>query len=470
MLQRIYGIASSGNVLVPTCRQASFAVPLVFVGAPSLRFDSACSWLTGSGTRFHRRSPLAAGVTTDILAARTGERSHSCIPKRVVLNCTRPMALRAVRSRQQAAAVGPYVRPAVVAAGRPITTGSTNRCSNTATFPLQKKFGQHLLKNPGILEKLLAAANITSSDVVLEIGPGTGNLTVRLLPLARRVLAMDIDGRMVAEVQRRCQSLGFSNLEIIHGDALRQDLGTFDVCAANLPYQISSPFLFKLLAHKQPFRCAVLMFQEEFGERLLAQPGEPRYCRLAANVQLFAKVSRVCKVDRNSFRPPPKVDSVIVKISPRREILPVDFREWNGLLRICFTRKRRTLRSIFKKPSVLGMLEQNHKVACAFKGQAPNSGLKFRDICFEAIEAAGLMDSRSVSICTSEFFKLLLEFHKRVIYFQNAAELEQSKGELQGGACTGVDELFLADDEDDELPGFSDDEAPGPQKAKNRKH
>lgn len=65
------------------------------------------------------------------------------------------------------------------------------------------------------------------------------------------------------------------------------------------------------------------MFQEEFGERLLAQPGEPRYCRLAANVQLFAKVTRVCKVDRNSFRPPPKVDSVIVKVSPRKEILPV---------------------------------------------------------------------------------------------------------------------------------------------------
>lgn len=200
------------------------------------------------------------------------------------------------------------------------------------------------------------------------------------------------------------------------------------------------------------------MFQEEFGERLLAQPGDARFCRLAANVQLFAKVSRVCKVDRNSFRPPPKVDSVIVKISPRKEILPVrggdgcrlsrclglymrsrlllfvlqvDFREWNGLLRICFTRKRRTLRSIFKKPSVLGMLEQNHKVACAFKGQPPHNGAKFRDLCFEAIEAAGLIDSRSVSICTTDFYKLLLEFHKRTIYFQNAAELQQTKGEIQ---------------------------------------
>lgn len=469
MLQRVYAITSSGNNFIPTCRPSPLPVPSLLIGTSPLLFDAAWSWLSGGGSHLRRRSLGAAGFTRDIFAAGSGKRLHIRVLKIGAFHYTEKMALRAVRSRQQAAAVGPYVRPAVAAAGRPINTESNNKCSDTAAFPLQKKYGQHLLKNPGILDKLVAAANITSSDVVLEIGPGTGNLTVRLLPLARRVLAMDIDGRMVAEVQRRCQSLGFSNLEIIHGDALRQDLGAFDVCAANLPYQISSPFLFKLLAHKQPFRCAVLMFQEEFGERLLAQPGEPRYCRLAANVQLFAKVTRVCKVDRNSFRPPPKVDSVIVKISPRREILPVDFREWNGLLRICFTRKRRTLRSIFKKPSVLGMLEQNHKVACAFKGQPPQSGAKFRDLCFEAIEAAGLMDSRSVSIRTSEFFRLLLEFHKRVIYFQNAAELEQTKCEIQGGMFTGVDEMFLADDDDEDIDGFSDDEPHSPQKSKSRK-
>ncbi|KAL8435204.1 hypothetical protein ACSSS7_002625 [Eimeria intestinalis] len=325
------------------------------------------------------------------------------------------MALRAIRSRQQAAAVGPYVRPATAAVGRPMSTSIGSKSTDTAAFPLQKKLGQHLLKNPGILEKLLAAASITSSDIVLEIGPGTGNLTVRLLPLARRVVAMDIDGRMVAEVQRRCQSLGFSNLEVIHGDALRQDLGTFDVCAANLPYQISSPFLFKLLAHKHPFRGAA-----SFSNIKLAY--------LACGHQ-------------------------------------VDFREWNGLLRICFTRKRRTLRSIFKKPSVIGMLEQNHKVACAFKAQAPLSGTKFRDLCFEAVDAAGLMDRRSVSVTTAEFYKLLLEFHKRVIYFQNAAELEQTKGELQAGSFTGVEEMLLADD-DDELSDCSDDGSGNPQKAK----
>lgn len=459
MLRRTQSVRSISTVAYLACHRSSTRLPTPLITA-SVSLLSELGLGSGTlGTLCPQwRSPAAFKSKESAFVFSCIQREQARFDTKAVFSCTTTMALRAVRNRQRAAAVGPYVRPATAAVSRPISTHTSNKCADTAAFPLQKKYGQHLLKNPGILDKLLAAANITSSDVVLEIGPGTGNLTVRLLPLARRVLAMDVDGRMVAEVQRRCHSMGFSNLEVIHGDALRQDFGKFDVCAANLPYQISSPFLFKLLAHKQPFRCAVLMFQEEFGERLLAQPGEPRYCRLAANVQLFAKVTRVCKVDRNSFRPPPKVDSVIVKIIPRKEILPVDFREWNGLLRICFTRKRRTLRSIFKKPSVLGMLEQNHKVACAFKSQVPYSGCKFRDLCFEALEASGIAEKRSVSVCTSEFFKLLLEFHKRIIYFQNATELQQSGADIKEGALRGADEMLLADEGDADLSADSEDE------------
>lgn len=83
------------------------------------------------------------------------------------------------------------------------------------------------------------------------------------------------------------------------------------------------------------------------------------------------------------------------------------------------------------------MLEQNHKVACSFKSQVPYSGCKFRDLCFEALEASGVAEKRSVSICTSDFFKLLLEFHKRTIYFQNATELQQSGAEVKHGALEG---------------------------------
>lgn len=90
---------------------------------------------------------------------------------------------------------------------------------------------------------------------------------MRLLPIARKVTALDVDERMVGEVKKRAMSLGYTNLDARYGDALRSDLGNFEVCTANLPYQISSPFVFKLLAHRPLFRCAVLMFQKEFAER-----------------------------------------------------------------------------------------------------------------------------------------------------------------------------------------------------------
>lgn len=92
--------------------------------------------------------------------------------------------------------------------------------------------------------------------VSIELLSGTGNLTMRLLPVAREVVALDVDARMVNEVKKRAVSNGYMNLAVRQGDALRSDLGTFDVCAANLPYQISSHFLLRLLAHRPPFRCA----------------------------------------------------------------------------------------------------------------------------------------------------------------------------------------------------------------------
>ena len=123
------------------------------------------------------------------------------------------------------------------------------------------------------------------------MGPGTGNLTVKLLEHGKKVIAVEFDRRMVREVLKRVEGMDKGkNLEIIHGDVLRVDLPYFDVCVANLPYQISSPFLFKMLAHRPAFRCAVIMFQLEFAQRLTARPGDELYCRLSVNTQLLAKV------------------------------------------------------------------------------------------------------------------------------------------------------------------------------------
>ncbi|KAF8817695.1 putative ribosomal Rna (adenine(1779)-N(6)/adenine(1780)-N(6))- dimethyltransferase [Cardiosporidium cionae] len=187
---------------------------------------------------------------------------------------------------------------------------------------LKKPLGQHLLRNPGIVDKMVQAAAIQPSDTVLEIGPGTGNLTIKLVAAARKVVAFDVDAQMIDEVKKRCLSMGYTNLETRQGDALRQDFGKFDVCAANLPYKISSRFLFKLLA-SAPFRCAVLMFQKEVALRLMAEPNQRNYGRLAINTRLFCKVTKVCDVSAANFNPPPRVDSMVVKITPRHPPLDV---------------------------------------------------------------------------------------------------------------------------------------------------
>jgi len=150
-------------------------------------------------------------------------------------------------------------------------------------------------------------------------------------------------------------------LQVIQGDVLKCDLPYFDICVANIPYQISSPLTFKLLSHRPIFRCAVIMFQREFAMRLVAQPGDSLYCRLSVNVQLLSRVSHLLKVGRNNFRPPPKVDSSVVRIEPRKPLPPVSFKEWDGLVRICFNRKNKTLGSLFKQKRVLELLEKNYK-------------------------------------------------------------------------------------------------------------
>lgn len=100
--------------------------------------------------------------------------------------------------------------------------------------------------------------------------------------------------------------------------------------------------------------------------RLVANPGDSLYCRLSVNTQLLARVSHLLKVGRNNFRPPPKVDSSVVRIEPRRPLPPVSFKEWDGLVRLCFIRKNKTLGSIFKQKGVLALLEKNYKTLQVF--------------------------------------------------------------------------------------------------------
>ncbi|KAI0406552.1 dimethyladenosine transferase-like protein [Xylaria palmicola] len=275
---------------------------------------------------------------------------------------------KAKTSKRGSAGSGPYERP------------SKNKTAVNNVFKFTKDLGQHILKNPGIAQAIVDKAYLKPTDVVLEVGPGTGNLTVQILNQARKVIAVEMDPRMAAEVTKRVQGKPeHKRLEVILGDVIKQEpLPDFDVCISNTPYQISSPLVFKLLRLPKPPRTCVLMFQREFAMRLTARPGDSLYCRLSVNAQFWAKISHVLKVGRANFRPPPQVDSSVVRIEPKigSERPNISFEEFDGLLRVCFNRRNKVLRSLFLgNKEVLKLVETNYRLYCATNDIPIDEGL-----------------------------------------------------------------------------------------------
>ncbi|KAK2034596.1 dimethyladenosine transferase [Colletotrichum zoysiae] len=297
---------------------------------------------------------------------------------------------------------GPYSRP----------SQKTNN-----VFKFNTNVGQHILKNPGVADAIVHKAELKPTDTVLEIGPGTGNLTVRILEKSKKLIAIEFDPRMAAEVTKRVQGTPEQRkLEVMLGDAIKVDWVPFDVLISNTPYQISSPLVFKMLAMPKPPRQAILMFQLEFGQRLVAKPGDKLYGRLSVNANFWATCSNVMKVSKANFRPPPQVDSCVVRIVPKQgaERPTIAFEEFDGLLRICFNRKNRTMRaSWLGTKEVLQMLEKNYRTWAAMNN-VPLDDTLVEDDEDDAMEmdddadaGADDVDVEPMDDDTPEFFKEL---------------------------------------------------------------
>ncbi|XP_054278151.1 probable dimethyladenosine transferase [Macrosteles quadrilineatus] len=281
-----------------------------------------------------------------------------------------------------------------------------------------KGFGQHILKNPLVIQGMVDKSAVRSTDIVLEIGPGTGNMTVRLLEKAKKVIACEIDTRLVAELQKRVQGTPYqSQLQILVGDVLKTELPFFNICVANIPYQISSPLVFKLLLHRPFFRCAVLMVQREFAQRLVAKPGDKLYCRLSINTQLLARVDILMKVGKNNFRPPPKVESSVVRIEPRNPPPPINFKEWDGLTRIVFVRKNKSLRAAFKQSVVLTTLEKNYKAHCSLSNQEIAADFDIKQYVDDILAESGFAEKRARTMDVDDFLMVLHAFNVKGIHF-----------------------------------------------------
>jgi 18S rRNA (adenine1779-N6/adenine1780-N6)-dimethyltransferase len=285
-----------------------------------------------------------------------------------------------------------------------------------------KELGQHILKSPLVAQHIVEKANVQPTDVVLEIGPGTGNLTVRILEVAKKVIAIERDPRLAAELVKRLQGTPlFAKLQLIVGDFMEVDLPFFDVCISNTPYQISSPLTFKLLRHRPLFRCAVLMFQREFAMRLVARPGEDFYCRLSVNAQLMSHIAHVMKVSKNSFRPPPQVESSVVRITPYSPPPSLDIYDWDGLLRVLFMRKNKTISANFKSGDLFSVLFRNYTARCE-KAKTPISLTQdqIKQKCLEVLEQSGYAQQRSSKLKKEEMLELFKAFDNANVHFEGA--------------------------------------------------
>ena len=208
-------------------------------------------------------------------------------------------------------------------------------------FP-KKHLGQNFVIDRTLLERMISYASIDREDTVLEVGAGLGSLTELLSKKCKRVVAVEIDSRLVRIL--RDQLRGLQNVSLIEGDVLKVSVPQFNKVVSTPPYSISSSLLFWLLDRK--LDCAVLTFQKELAERLVASVGSKDYGRLTVNAYYRAEVEQLDYVPRNMFYPPPDVDSIIVRLRPKHPPFQVkDEKAFSELVRVLFTQRNKKVRN-----------------------------------------------------------------------------------------------------------------------------
>lgn len=258
----------------------------------------------------------------------------------------------------------------------------------------RKDLGQHFLRDLAVLDSVVASAGLAAGQRVLEVGPGPGNLTEQL---SRRVgptgtvVAIEADHALAAALKGR-----FANVEVVEGDAVQTDLasfGRFDRIVANLPYLISGPitvaFLDLLREPATRWGRAVLMYQAEFAERLLASAGSDAYGRLSVHAARRVAASKVRAVPPGAFDPPPKVDSMVVALEPHATppFVVADERLWTAVVDGSFQQRRK---------------QMHNTIPAAVAGLGVP-----KDKALAALDAMGLASERPEQVAPARFAELV---------------------------------------------------------------
>ncbi len=230
--------------------------------------------------------------------------------------------------------------------------GNTIEILQKYHFNFQKKYGQNFLIDTRVLDRILAAAQITQDDCVLEIGPGIGTMTQRLAECAREVVAVEIDKNLIPILEDTLSE--YDNVTVICQDILKVDIGEIArernggmpiKVVANLPYYITTPIIMGLFESHVPLKSITVMVQKEVAERMQVGPGTKDYGALSLAVQYYAKPELVANVPPNCFIPRPNVGSAVVRLTRYQEppVKAADEKKMFSLIRASFNQRRKTL-------------------------------------------------------------------------------------------------------------------------------
>ena len=216
-----------------------------------------------------------------------------------------------------------------------------------------KKLGQNFLISDEVINEIINASEVNKTDLVIEIGPGLGTLTSKLLEKAGKVIAIELDTKMLKILQDRF--FLYKNFVLLNADVLKVDLNTLIAenkgelnnvkIVANLPYYITTPIVMKLLEEKIPVDSITVMVQKEVADRLTALPGEKLSGAITYTVNYYAEASKIIFVDRNNFIPAPEVDSEVIKLKIRQEpaVNVKNEKVFFRLIKESFSHRRKTL-------------------------------------------------------------------------------------------------------------------------------
>lgn len=270
---------------------------------------------------------------------------------------------------------------------------TTKDILNKYNIKLNKNLGQNYLIDRNKRDQIIDFGNITKKDIILEIGPGIGTLTCELSSKAKKVIAIEQDPTIFDILKERLENENITNVELINDDALNVDFPEFNKIISNLPYQISSPITFKFLEYD--FDTAILMYQKEFANRMKGKVGTKDYSRLSAMLYFKCEVELLTNVSAESFIPKPKVDSTVIKLSPKipefegelsklaiSEINEDDFRTYSKFTKALFQHKNKKARN--------ALIDSRHEVSSLDKKEFKNklnsiTSTKINDLLSERV-------------------------------------------------------------------------------------